>query len=172
HPVISCCRSSWQFMLCSPYSPLPVPRWSRLSVVNQPPVVGRPPPRWLFRRVSAAVGGALLSVYAIWWGRAFMVWRNSLIVWPLACASVAGYLWWFAIRGDDGPSRRLMASGCRSGVLFGLIGFTFGFLGPLIATPHANQGPLLGIFVTGPAGLMLGAFGGLIRNVVRHRRGA
>lgn len=40
----------------------------------------------------------------------------------------------------------------------GFVGFIAGFLGPLIFAPEANQGPLLGIFFTGP----LGAVGGLI----------
>jgi hypothetical protein len=32
-----------------------------------------------------------------------------------------------------------------------------GFLGPMILAPEANQGPLLGIFITGPLGLVVGA---------------
>ncbi|ESY71163.1 hypothetical protein X742_01675 [Mesorhizobium sp. LNHC232B00] len=31
-----------------------------------------------------------------------------------------------------------------------------GFVGPIIFTPDANQGPLLGIFITGPLGLVVG----------------
>ena len=38
----------------------------------------------------------------------------------------------------------------------GSIGFAVGFFGPIVFTPEANQGPLLGIFLTGPAGLLLG----------------
>jgi hypothetical protein len=37
-----------------------------------------------------------------------------------------------------------------------LIGFLIGFLGPIFLSPGANQGPLLGIFITGPAGAILG----------------
>jgi len=40
----------------------------------------------------------------------------------------------------------------------GLVGFVAGFFGPIILNPQANQGPLLGIFITGPGG----AIGGLI----------
>jgi len=36
-------------------------------------------------------------------------------------------------------------------------GFAAGFLGPMIFVPDANQGPLVGIFITGPGGLVLGA---------------
>ena len=38
----------------------------------------------------------------------------------------------------------------------GCIGFLFGCFGPIIFTPQSNQGPLLGIFITGPLGFLLG----------------
>jgi len=44
----------------------------------------------------------------------------------------------------------------------GVSGFLIGFFGPLIFMPGANQGPLLGIFITGPGGVVLGAIGGAI----------
>jgi len=44
----------------------------------------------------------------------------------------------------------------------GVSGFLIGFFGPLIFMPGANQGPLLGIFITGPGGIVLGAIGGAI----------
>jgi len=34
--------------------------------------------------------------------------------------------------------------------------FLVGFVGPMIVRPDANQGPLLGILYTGPAGLAIG----------------
>jgi hypothetical protein len=34
--------------------------------------------------------------------------------------------------------------------------FLVGFVGPMIVMPSANQGPLLGIFYTGPIGLLVG----------------
>jgi hypothetical protein len=44
--------------------------------------------------------------------------------------------------------------------VLGGIGFVCGFLGPIALSPNANQGPLLGLFITGPAcaigGLLLG----------------
>jgi hypothetical protein len=36
------------------------------------------------------------------------------------------------------------------------IAFLFGFVGPMFVVPDANQGPLLGIFYTGPAGFVVG----------------
>lgn len=42
--------------------------------------------------------------------------------------------------------------------LFGLggIGFAAGFFGPMIFVPESNQGPMVGIFITGPGGGLLG----------------
>ncbi len=43
----------------------------------------------------------------------------------------------------------------------GVAGFAAGFFGPMLLRPDANQGPMVGIFITGPggalAGLILGA---------------
>lgn len=52
----------------------------------------------------------------------------------------------------------------------GGITFLLGFVGPMILTPEANQGPLLGIFITGPAGFCLGLILGLLR--ASRRRGS
>lgn len=41
-------------------------------------------------------------------------------------------------------------------VLLGVVGFCAGFFGPLVFVPDANQGPLVGILITGPGGAMLG----------------
>ena len=46
------------------------------------------------------------------------------------------------------------------GIILGTIGFLGGFLGPIIFTPKADQGPLLGIFITGPIGFIAGLMGG------------
>jgi hypothetical protein len=49
------------------------------------------------------------------------------------------------------------------GLVLGGIGFVAGFLGPILLTPEANQGPLLGIFITGPLGLVVGLLWGVWR---------
>ncbi len=40
--------------------------------------------------------------------------------------------------------------------ILGVAGFLAGFLGPIFFVPEANQGPLVGIFITGPGGALLG----------------
>ena len=44
------------------------------------------------------------------------------------------------------------------------------FFGPIMVDPGANQGPLLGIFIIGPLGVLAGAIpGGVLPRVVPER---
>jgi hypothetical protein len=54
--------------------------------------------------------------------------------------------------------------------VLGSTGFAAGFYGPLILLPDANQGPLFGIFITGPLGAVLGMALGAILSAVRSWR--
>ena len=75
----------------------------------------------------------------------------------------------------------LLLSGARSighllrpllwGLGIGFVGFAIGFWGPIYWSPEANQGPLLGIFFTGPAAALLGIIAGTIRSIYLARRG-
>jgi hypothetical protein len=47
-------------------------------------------------------------------------------------------------------------------IILGSIGFVLGFFGPILFTPNANQGPLLGIFIIGPLGFLFGFIGGIV----------
>jgi len=49
------------------------------------------------------------------------------------------------------------APGSKWILILGLAGFAAGFFGPMIFVPDANQGPMVGIFISGPAGCALGA---------------
>ena len=55
------------------------------------------------------------------------------------------------------------------GFLIGGICFLVGFIGPIIVWPDSNQGPLLGIFITGPLGFLLGIGVGLVIYFARQR---
>ncbi len=43
-----------------------------------------------------------------------------------------------------------------------IIGFSLGFFGPIVFSPESNQGPLVGILVTGPLGFIIGFIVGVI----------
>jgi hypothetical protein len=52
----------------------------------------------------------------------------------------------------------------RFALALGVTGFVAGFFGPIALNPEANQGPLLGIFITGPLGALAGlALGTIFR---------
>jgi len=53
---------------------------------------------------------------------------------------------------------------------FAAIGFAGGFFGPMILTPDANQGPMLGLFITGPLGFLCGAAIGTAVVIMRSFR--
>jgi len=55
-------------------------------------------------------------------------------------------------------------------LLVGGLGFVGGFFGPILLTPEANQGPLLGIFITGPLGVLVGGVLGAIFAPALERR--
>src|SRR5215471_1836644 len=52
-------------------------------------------------------------------------------------------------------------------VVLGVVGFLCGFVGPIILAPDANQGPMLGIFITGPGGAIAGAILGALAGVLK-----
>lgn len=56
----------------------------------------------------------------------------------------------------------------KSALILGVSGFVLGFIGPMILTPDANQGPMLGIFITGPAGFLLGGIIGFVVETIRQ----
>ena len=56
------------------------------------------------------------------------------------------------------------------GMVLGATGFACGFFGPIALSPEANQGPLLGIFITGPLGLIAGLVFGALASAFRGER--
>lgn len=109
-------------------------------------------PNWLF----GALAGFAVAVLA-WTGLSFFgVHLPRLASVPFdalgaACGAYAG--------SRGGPMSRWCGG---MAVAIGAIGFAIGFVGPLLLRPDSPQGPLLGFFVTGPCGIILGAFLGLL----------
>ncbi len=129
-------------------------------------------PFFWFLRIVAAAAAVLLSSPLIV-GLSNRV-RDGTIS-PLAMV-VLGFLTvvvtlcaWFALRGARPQSLARMRVALLGGMVVGGIGFAGGFFGPIIFTPEANQGPLLGILFTGPLGFILGVVGGPIAHAAWHR---
>ncbi|HSD61281.1 MAG TPA: hypothetical protein VLC55_10555 [Burkholderiales bacterium] len=87
----------------------------------------------------------------------------------LLCAAGAGWYAWNRL-GEAEPG--LVSSTMHGALVLGAIGFCGGFFGPMIFAPEANQGPLLGLFITGPLGFLLGGIGGAVHWLAKGRRGA
>src|SRR3954447_5014631 len=70
---------------------------------------------------------------------------------------------------DQEPSllRRCSVATGNWVLVLGVTGFAAGFFGPITFSPDANQGPLLGLLITGPGGALLGAILGLVVRVTR-----
>jgi hypothetical protein len=81
----------------------------------------------------------------------------------------ARYTWRRTENFDNNGVLALTFSGA---LVVGTIGFLGGFFGPMIFAPGANQGPLLGLFITGPLGFLLGGAGGLVYGLIRRHAGA
>lgn len=85
----------------------------------------------------------------------------------LLCASGAGWSVWKGLGSGAGG---LVSHTLRGAAVLGGIGFCGGFFGPMIFAPGANQGPLLGLFITGPSGFFLGGAGGFVYGLVKRNR--
>jgi hypothetical protein len=112
----------------------------------------------LVASVVAYAGYRVLEFVIVLWGLPRNTEATLLAVTMTVAVAFCGGLW-AALRTN--PGWTLMLVGSFAGVA-GLAGFVFGFLGPLMLTPGANQGPMLGIFVTGPIGAVCGAVAGLV----------
>jgi hypothetical protein len=129
------------------------------------------PPAAVYLRAGAAVI-ALLCTAGVLWNLITLLPSpadHRLLGWLLLLFGTPGALcWWFVLRGHVAESRALIQAGCVGAIALGGVGFLAGFIGPIVTTPEANQGPLLGILVTGPLGAALGALLGVF--VASRRR--
>jgi energy-converting hydrogenase Eha subunit B len=119
----------------------------------------RSPHRGL-RAVTSIIVGVATFYIMYWFPFAMMEMPVALSLGlSLAVAILAGRLVW---NSGGGINYEAMRSMLRWALILGGIGFAAGFFGPIILTPDANQGPLLGIFITGPLGFVLGGIVGLV----------
>ena len=97
-------------------------------------------------------------------------WRSQALIGQIVsklCGLAVGILAWTL---TASPDTRLVRYSVTGACCTGFIGFLAGFLGPMIFTPHSNQGPLLGILFTGPFGFVARAqCGGALLRCDRRR---
>ena len=81
----------------------------------------------------------------------------------LACALVVAWFTWRKTASTAASNVSGMFGSIALGaIIVGAVGFVAGFFGPIIFAPDANQGPMLGIFITGPLGFLIGGVGGFV----------
>lgn len=88
----------------------------------------------------------------------------------LAGSYAAVMAWRFLREALAQPRLPLPVAAGAGALLLGGIGFVGGFFGPMLFAPGANQGPMLGIFITGPLGVLLGAIIGAGYALRRSRK--
>lgn len=75
----------------------------------------------------------------------------------LFSAILAGWYAWKLVAGEKVGVGVSVICGA---LMLGGLGFMIGFLGPMIVAKDTSQGPLVGVFVGTPVGVILGVIGG------------
>jgi hypothetical protein len=124
--------------------------------VADPPLTGS-----VGRLATAALGAALVGL-ALWLAlrNLRLPTHDGWIFWvpvTLWFLTMSGLCWWSVLRGDQPASRARIRASWRMGWIVGAAGLVLGFVGPLVISPKASLGPLLGILLTGPLGFVVGA---------------
>jgi hypothetical protein len=123
-------------------------------------------------RLGAAVLGAALAGLAVWISllNLRLPTRDGWIFWvplTLLLVTTAVLCWWFALSGHQAASRASIRASWRAGWTVGAVSLAAGVAGPLVITPEASLGPLLGILLTGPLGFVLGVVGAVVARAGR-----
>lgn len=87
----------------------------------------------------------------------FPVWLSTAF--SLACALLAAWFTWKLVSGEKTNVAVAVIGGA---LILGGLCFTIGFLGPMAFAKDTSQGPLVGIFIAAPVGVIMGAIGGYL----------
>ena len=116
----------------------------------------------LARYVTAALVFTAVNFFSYWmvFGQIFPEnLQGMATIAALVTALAAACMIWRAMAAS---AKGVFTTAASWAAIAGAIGFCGGFFGPMIFTPGANQGPLLGLFFTGPLGFIGGGICGLI----------
>lgn len=87
----------------------------------------------------------------------FASWHNTIL--SLACASLAAWFTWKLVTGEETHTLIAVIGGA---LILGGVFFTLVFLAPMFIAKDTSQGPMIGIFIAAPIGVILGAIGGYV----------
>ena len=77
----------------------------------------------------------------------------------LACASLAAWFTWKLVSGEKANTIVAVIGGA---LILGGLFFVIGFLAPMAISKNTDQGPMIGIFIAAPLGVIVGAIGGYV----------
>jgi hypothetical protein len=125
-------------------------------------------------RLGLAAIAAIAGFYFVFWLPCSLLFRGDPtgLLSFLVSAICAGFFARYVFLRTGNLSESLASSVLLGALLVGGVSFCAGFFGPILFAPGANQGPMLGIFITGPLGFVAGAIGGAVYWHVRRRRTA
>jgi len=127
-------------------------------------------------RLLSGVGGLFALIMAIFPIRGITNWGVDMVTfaWLTFSVMVAGLLIWFSIRGHIEQEVQIIRSGWKWGFIVGGIGFILGSIiipsiVAIVTSKDQAQGPLFGIFITGPAGFSIGIIIGTLVEIYTKR---
>jgi hypothetical protein len=122
------------------------------------------------RSVLAFIVAVATFYFVFWLPFSLLSWLPGHLLFALV-GSLAAAIWSarYVWRHTEGSRDSVLALTLGGALTVGAIGFVGGFFGPMILAPDANQGPLLGLFITGPLGFVLGGLAGLVYGLARKR---
>lgn len=77
----------------------------------------------------------------------------------LVCAALVGWSAWKLVAGEKMGVGIAVISGA---LMLGGLCFVIGFFGPMAFAKDTSQGPLIGLFIAAPLGVIMGAIGGYL----------
>jgi hypothetical protein len=93
----------------------------------------------------------------------FSAWLSTAL--SFACAAMAVWFTWKLAAGKRTHGFVAVISGA---LILGGLFFTLGFLGPMVFAKDTNQGPLIGVFIAAPLGVIVGAIAGYVYASKQH----
>ena len=92
--------------------------------------------------------------------------RMTLLVSFLISLAICSIIWMVLVYFPGRTISKIL----RIALISGVISFLLGFVGPILFSPGADQGPLLGIFITGPLGFIAGLVAGIVSSAFKKKR--